>query len=155
MNYMSEIAKLLGVEIGEEFYLKGFDEELLENMYVKKHKFFLKKDGLYYIDDIGKIVKSILLDDVISGTLEIIKLPKPILTDKEKEDLSGIIRLFRDEVISICKFESMRHCGYEFLSIKINNNVFKYEITLPYFKKWAMYKGMKSEKEYSLEELGL
>ena len=36
MNYMPEIAKLLGVEIGEEFYLKGFDEELLENMYVKK-----------------------------------------------------------------------------------------------------------------------
>ena len=25
----------------------------------------------------------------------------------------------------------------------------------PNFKKWAMYKGMKLEKEYSLEELGL
>ena len=92
---------------------------------------------------------------MLNGKLKIVKLPKPILTDKEKEDLSGIIRLFRDEVISICKFESMRHCGYEFLSIKINNNVFKYETTLPYFKKWAMYKGMKLEKEYSLEELGL
>lgn len=126
MNYMSEVAKMLGVEIGEEFYLKGFDEDLTENMYAIKHKFVIKRDGLYIIDEIENDKRSILLDNLISGKLEIIKLTKPILTDKEKEDLSGVIRLFRDEVISICKFESMRHCGYEFLSIKINNNVFKY-----------------------------
>ena len=154
MNYMPEIAKLLGVEIGEEFYLKGFDEDLLENMYVKKHKFFLKKDGLYYIDDIGQNVKSILLDDVISGTLEIIKFPKPILTDKEKKDLSGVIRPWRDKVESIRKFKSIFD-GYEFLIIKVKTEVGISTTTLPYFKQGIMYKGMKLNKEYSLKELGL
>ena len=147
MNYMADVAKMLGVEIGEEFNIEGGSKDA-------KYKF--SKDYLIMeITDVGWTRASFYLADLLNGKLKIVKLPKPILTDKEKEDLSGIIRLFRDEVISICKFESMRHCGYEFLSIKINNNVFKYETTLPYFKKWAMYKGMKLEKEYSLEELGL
>ena len=146
MNHMKEVAQLLGVEIGEEFRLSNSEYiyKIVDNGLLRKNK---PIETWYYDNS--------MLRSLLSGEIEIIKLPKPILTDKEKEDLSGIIRLFRDEVISICKFESMRHCGYEFLSIKINNNVFKYETTLPYFKKWAMYKGMKLEKEYSLEELGL
>ena len=146
MNHMKEVAQLLGVEIGEEFRLSNSEYiyKIVDNGLLRKNK---PIETWYYDNS--------MLRSLLSGEIEIIKLAKPILTDKEKEDLSGIIRLFRDEVISICKFESMRHCGYEFLSIKINNNVFKYETTLPYFKKWAMYKGMKLEKEYSLEELGL
>ena len=146
MNHMKEVAQLLGVEIGEEFRLSNSEYiyKIVDNGLLRKNK---PIETWYYDNS--------MLRSLLSGEIEIIKLPKPILTDKEKEDLSGIIRLFRDEVISICKFESMRHYGYEFLSIKINNNVFKYETTLPYFKKWAMYKGMKLEKEYSLEELGL
>ena len=146
MNYMTQIAQMLGVEIGEEFRLSNSEYiyKIVDNGLLRKNK---PIETWYYDNS--------MLRSLLSGEIEIIKLAKPILTDKEKEDLSGIIRLFRDEVISICKFESMRHCGYEFLSIKINNNVFKYETTLPYFKKWAMYKGMKLEKEYSLEELGL
>ena len=145
MNYMSEIAKLLGVEIGEEFKVKGNN---------KHNKYKFTDTDLVY-DSESKMPAIGTLYDLLKGEDEIIKIPKSILTEEEKEDLSGIIRLFRDEVITICKFESMRHCGYEFLSIKINNNVFKYETTLPYFKKWAMYKGMELEKEYSLEDLGL
>lgn len=147
MTYMEQIAKMLDVEIGEEFKIEGHDDNL---------KFqFTENRFLQSYGDVYGWVDSISIMTVLEGRAKIIKIPKSILTDKEKEDLSGIIRLFRDEVISICKFESMRHCGYEFLSIKINNNVFKYETTLPYFKKWAMYKGMKLEKEYSLEDLGL
>ena len=144
-NKMKEVAHMLGLEIGEEFKVKGNNEH-------NKYK-FTDTDLVY--DSESKMPAIVTLYDLLKGEDEIIKIPKSILTEEEKEDLSGIIRLFRDEVISICKFESMRHCGYEFLSIKINNNVFKYETTLPYFKKWAMYKGMKLEKEYSLEELGL
>ena len=145
MNYMKQVAEMLGVELGEEFKVKGNNEH-------NKYK-FTDTDLVY--DSESEMPAIVTLYDLLKGEDEIIKIPKSILTEEEKEDLSGIIRLFRDEVISICKFESMRHCGYEFLSIKINNNVFKYETTLPYFKKWAMYKGMKLEKEYSLEELGL
>lgn len=150
MNYMPEIAKLLGVEIGEQFKVKYTDDDISSLTYR------FTEYSLNEIED-GKVRPYCygILTVLLNGTNSVVKLPKPILTDKEKEDLSGIIRLFRDEVISICKFESMRHCGYEFLSIKINNNVFKYETTLPYFKKGTMYKGMKLEKKYSLEELGL
>lgn len=145
MNYMKQVAEMLGVELGEEFKVKGNNEH-------NKYK-FTDTDLVY--DDESKMPAIVTLYGLLKGEDEIIKIPKSILTDKEKEDLSGIIRLFRDEVISICKFESMRHCGYEFLSIKINNNVFKYETTLPYFKKWAMYKGMELNKEYTIKDLGL
>lgn len=146
MNYMADVAQMLGVEIGEKF-------KICEH---NGNTYTLTEDGLYYYENgSNKLIRSCLFEKLITGPLKIIKIPKSILTDKEKEDLSGIIRLFRDEVVSICKFESMRHCGYEFLSIKINNNVFKYETTLPYFKKGTMYKGMKSDILYSLEDLGL
>lgn len=151
MNYMKQVAEMLGVELGEEFMISDCPKNF---RYRITHK-GLEVFSIVIEDDKWEKIKIDLLDQLLVGRNKIIKLPKSILTEEEKEDLSGIIRLFRDEVISICKFESMRHCGYEFLSIKINNNVFKYETTLPYFKKWAMYKGMKLEKEYSLEELGL
>ena len=103
MNHMKEVAQLLGVEIGEEFRLSNSEYiyKIVDNGLLRKNK---PIETWYYDNS--------MLRSLLSGEIEIIKLPKPILTDKEKEDLSGIIRLFRDEVISICKFESMRHYGY-------------------------------------------
>lgn len=73
-----------------------------------------------------------------------------ILTDKEKAYLSAVIKPFRDRIEYIEKrcFVS----GTEYILISLQNNK---TLSFPTFKTGTMYKGMKSRKEYTLEELGL
>ena len=74
----------------------------------------------------------------------------PILDDVEKAYLSSVIKPFKNEVECIVKY--MLSEKKEFLAICLHNGE---EITLPIFIRRTMYKGMKSRKEYTLEELGL
>ena len=74
----------------------------------------------------------------------------PILDDVEKAYLSAVIKPFRNEVECIVKY--MFSEEKEFLAICLHNGE---EITLPIFIRRTMYKGMKSHKEYTLEDLGL
>lgn len=74
----------------------------------------------------------------------------PILDDVEKAYLSAVIKPFRNEVECIAKY--MFSEEKEFLAICLHNGE---EITLPIFIRRTMYKGMKSCKEYTLEDLGL
>lgn len=77
-----------------------------------------------------------------------------ILTKEEKKYLSNIIKPFRHRVISIAKI------GYNdryFISIRIQSKftLNKIELTnLPIFNT-DMYKGMESNKDYNLKDLGL
>ena len=73
-----------------------------------------------------------------------------ILDDVEKAYLSSVIKPFRKDVECIVKY--MFSEEKEFLAISLHNGE---EITLPIFIRRTMYKGMKSRKEYTLEELGL
>ena len=73
-----------------------------------------------------------------------------ILDKKEKEYLSAVIRPFKDRINYIYKDE----WDYEKEVICINYDRDD-EVALPDFKKGAMYKGMKLDKQYTLEELGL
>lgn len=74
MNYMEKIAEMLGVEIGEEFKVKGSDGKL-------SAKFYIIDDGLYeQCKDGMPLLNSALLRDLLTGTCEIVKLPwKPKL----------------------------------------------------------------------------
>ena len=75
-----------------------------------------------------------------------------ILTNKEKAYLSAVIKPFREDVECIMKFG---RCSVEkeFIHISMKDNCDN--CTLPDFEKGTMYKGMKTNKEYTLEELGL
>lgn len=77
---------------------------------------------------------------------------KDILTTKEKEYLSNIIKPFRDRVTKIEKFENSRDRQKEYITIYIKND---FSINLPNFKKNTIYKNMEIDKAYTLEELGL
>ena len=79
----------------------------------------------------------------------IYKREEPILDDKEKEYLSSVIKPFRDKVKIISKRSYFT--DEEHLTIILKNDT----IYLPNFKKDTMYKNMKLEKDYILEELGL
>lgn len=75
---------------------------------------------------------------------------KDILSDKEKEYLSAVIKPFRDKVKHIKKYTD--ESSYEYIVIAFVN----YErLMFPSFKKSTMYAGMKKNKNYTLEELGL
>ena len=138
-NKMNEVAKLLGVELEEEFRIN-----------VSPLEYKLTKSGLLYWSNASQMwERSRSIEELLIGQYEIIKIPKPILDDKEKEYLSAVIKLFRDQVISISK----KSANYgEFIDIVIDDEE---DIYLPYFKSGKMYQGMRVNREYTLEELGL
>ena len=139
---MKQVAQMLGVELGEEFYLKGIRD---------KHK--ITNDGMFYRSkkDGSWFITSWALNKVLAGKLEIIKEPKPILDEAEKRYLSNVIKPFRDKVSHICKRESS-YSGMEWIQVGIKDDV---NLDFPNFEKGTMYKGMKLDKEYSLEDLGI
>ena len=143
MNYMEQIAKMLDVEINEEFKIEGHDDNL-------KFKFtenrFLQSYG-----DVYGWVDSISIMTVLEGRAKIIKLPKSILTDEEKEYLSYVIKPFRSRIKCFYKW-TCDDCNYE----QIMAPCIDYShLDFPSFEKNTMYKGMEPNKKYTLDDLGL
>ena len=138
---MEQVAKMLGVELDQEFKLKGISKV-----------FKITKDGLYMktalTDDwllVNYAIGSILIGDH--------EVKKTILDQAEKEYLSAIIKPFRDMVTSVIKYESSI---YEYIAIRYRDlEEYIGTVRLPSFKKDTMYKGMEIGKAYSLNELGL
>ena len=88
---------------------------------------------------------------------------EPVLDEKEKEYLSAVIKPFRDRVCYIQKVKTT-NLDNQFIFIRLKryyceeneHESTEYEdIDLPYFKANTMYKNMKENKKYSLNELGL
>lgn len=93
---------------------------------------------------LGKIIK------VEEPTYKTVYENKEILDDIEKEYLRNIIKPFRDRVKAISLITSGSK-GYCYINIELKDE----NIYLPNFEINTMYKGMKPEKEYGLEELGI
>ena len=142
-NKMKEVAKLLGLELEEEFKIDGYSS-----------KYKLSNNGLMlWSDNLQQWVLYIEFNGLLTGKAQIIKLPKPILDDVEKEYLSAVIKPFRNKVYAIAKYDDGVDNYY--IQIAIKQNVYFEYIDLPYFKKGTMYKGMELKKEYTVEQLGL
>ena len=143
MNYMEQIAEMLGIKLYEDFRIKSINKMIFEK------KYFLTEYGLFSTDSTVPI--STILNDILNGQYEIVKLPQPILTEEEKEYLSMVIKPFKDEVYYICKNSYNRKFGW--IQIGVKDDLC---INLPTLKVGTMmYKGMEFDKRYSLEELGL
>ena len=142
-NKMSEVAKLLGVELEEEFRIDGLS-----------YKYKLSNYGLMcWSNNLQRWCITSIIGELLTGEKQIIKLPKPILDDVEKEYLSAVIKPFRNKVYAIAKYDDGDDNYY--IQIMIKQNVYFEYIDLPYFKKGTMYKGMELKKEYTVEQLGL
>lgn len=96
------------------------------------------------------IFQNIRFGDKEPVSLESIVHPQ-VLDDAEKRYLSAVIRPFRDQVVFICKVNFLKG-AFQHIVIGITNDE---DIALPSFKSGTMYKGMKPDHGYSLEELGL
>ena len=139
MNYMEQVAQMLGVELEEEF-----------NVYKSKIVNKFTEDGIvsYSKDNQNWIRNYYLLENLLIGYTEIIK--KPILDDIERRYLSNVIKPFRDRIEYIIK--NSAYSPIEWITIKYKDGG---ATTLPLFEKGTMYKGMEVNKKYSLEDLGL
>lgn len=87
-----------------------------------------------------------------------IEIEKGILTEKEKEYLSNVIKPFRDRIVSIEKRSDRMDIELKFIMVEINSisaYVPREYIELPYFKAGTMYQNMEEQQKYTLEDLGL
>ena len=153
-NKMNEVAQLLGLELEEEFRIEGFP-----------HKYTLSENGLVSWSDYWQLwVPSDILGRLLTGKYQLVKLPKSILDDVEKEYLGNIIKPFRNRILYIAKSETVKTYDnpnpkiYECIYIMYKDSTKKknpYYMGFPHFEKGTMYKDMELDKKYTLEELGL
>ena len=153
-NKMNEVAQLLGLELEEEFRIESYDS-----------KYKLTRDGLrFWSIPLQDWVLSSIIGELLSGERKIIKLPKPILDDVEKEYLGNIIKPFRNRILYIAKSKTVKTYDnpnpkiYECIYIMYRDSSKKknpFYMGFPCFEKGTMYKGMELDKEYTLAELGL
>ena len=144
-NKMEELARLAGLELEEEFRMDNYST-----------KYKITKNGfMYWSDDYQLWNYTCGIEELFLGKRQIVKISKQILNEKEKEYLSNVIKPFRDRIISIRKY---RYNQDEYIGMYVKYYAETDDsemITLPVFKEETMYKGMKLNKEYTLEELEL
>ena len=142
MNYIVEIADMLGVGLYKNFTIEGFEGT----------DFKLTANGLFYYNNrTFTWEKSLLLDDILTGQRKIIK---QILTEKEKEYLLAVIKPFKDKVTYIAKQQGFKYnekIPVEFIIIYVDDE----KIILPSYGKGVLYKDMKLMEKYTVEDLGL
>lgn len=141
MNYMKEVAHMLGVELEEEFSISntGLIYKFVDNGLLMKHI----PDMMWHYDNS-------MLRCLLSGEYEIVK--KPILDDAEKKYLSNVIKPFRNKIEYIAKYNDDR----EYISITYKDlNGGTFSMAFPSYDDGTMYKGMELGKQYSVEDLEL
>ena len=143
MNHMKDVAQLLGVEIGEEFKIEGHSGNV---------KYRLTEEGLEYFSCGNGFTISSTLNRLLNGEYKVVKIPKPVLDDVEKEYLSHVIKPFREKILHISKLSSK---DGESICIDIRYDWEEDSIVLPKFAAGTLYKGMEIGKEYSVKDLGL
>ena len=144
-NKMEEVAKLLGLELREEFKIKGLPARYrITNIGLQYNS---NTEGVWY-------TSNKLLPVLLQGEISIIKVEQPILDDIEKKYLGNTIKPFRDRILWIKKKDSPI-LNYEFIKICYQDHNYTITLNFPDFKAGTMYKGMEIDKEYALKELGL
>lgn len=127
-------------------YLIKFDKERVYGVINGKIDYiilFLK--GKVTDERFGKIIK---IEDPIYQT--VYEHKEEILDEAEKRYLKAVIRPFRARMKYIMK-EDINYATKEYIRIDLGREM----INLPKFDSGSMYKGMKLNKGYTLEELGL
>lgn len=127
-------------------------------------------DVIHYIDNVGKFVNKIIITSPIMYNTQyleanfgkIIKVERPviyetiyevkeILDKEEKEYLSSVIKPFKNKIRLIRKTSTLIG-SKEYIVISVKDGS---SLIFPSFKTGTMYKGMKIDKGYTLEELRL
>ena len=139
MNYMEQIAEMLGIKLYEDFRIKSINEMIFEK------KYFLTEYGLFSTDSTVPI--STILNDILNGQYKIVKLPLA-LTKEEKDYLSEVVKPFRDKIEYIKRLTSDSWDSIQMITDKGVTAVL-------FFETDTRYKNMEPDRKYTLAELGL
>lgn len=149
MNHMAEVTHMLGLELNENFRFKS------SLIGLSTYEFKFTEDYLMYYHTEGEYWEKASFDtlcNLLNGKYEVIKLPKSILTEEERNYLSSVVRPFREKIQHISKLSSK---DGESICIDIRYDWEEDSIMLPKFAAGTLYKGMEIGKEYSIKELNL
>jgi hypothetical protein len=138
----SPIGTKITFEKGEILVKNGNDSFESVHIYRNIESFIDMKDNHNYL---GKIIK---IEEPTYTT--VYEQKEEILDEKEKEYLSVVIKPFRSKVKFMEKIAFSKEKTFIRIGLKEEAS-----INLPYFKDGTMYKNMKLNKKYTLEELGL
>lgn len=149
MNYMADVAKLFGLELGEKFKINSAGD-------ISSDEYYIDENSIHEVCD-GRVNDYCypLLIALLNGKDTVVKTSKPILNDAEREYLSKVIRPFRDKVKFIRKSKTLLESrGWITIDTETDFAI------LPLFEKDKMYigmeyDGMEYDRHYTLEELGL
>ena len=132
----------------EKYNLNEFEIKLINTLSGYKIKVFCKDKIIYerthLADNDNKKIEGFF------NWLEQEYKP-PILTDKEKDYLSAVIKPFKERIKYIRKINHSSVNNDQFLCIVLVND----RCGLPNFKKGTMYKGMEEDRDCTLKGLGL
>lgn len=144
MNYMADVAKLLGLELGEKFKINSAGD-------ISSDEYYIDEISIHEVCD-GRVNDYCypLLLALLNGTDTVVKLPKSVLTEQERHYLSEVIKPFKDRIIWLHKYSY--DDKHEAIAAKTKKSGF---LIFPTFEKGMMYKGVEIGKKYTLEELGL
>lgn len=117
-----------------------------------KHCFFENVGCIEWKNNCWVKNKNLYSDKFLDQEIEIEVKDKDetLLTLKEKEYLEGVIKPFKDKVVSISK--SKMDNNLEYLCINIKDD---YHLCFPNFLRNKYYKNLEIEKKYTLEDLEL
>ncbi len=133
--------KIFLEKIKDEPLIKISDNEFKNEIYIYDIRNFKDFNTIGF----GKIIK--VEEPEYTAVYE---AKTEILDDVEKKYLRNIIRPFKNKVKAISKRKGEKE---DYIKIYMKREYETFD--LPCFKKGTMYKGMKPEKEYGLEELGI
>ena len=145
-NKMADVAKLLELELREEFKIKGLSARYRFTNIGLQYK--SETEGVWY-------TSNKLLPVLLQGEISIIKVEQPILDDVEKKYLGNIIKPFRNRIAWVRKFESPNNENLEYIKIAYRDDFRINALNFPDFRAGKMYRGMEINKPYTLKELGL
>ena len=149
MNYMKDIAHMLGLELYENFRIR------LDTNRLSHFEYRITEKGLMryreFNDEWDFITNEVFLN-LLSGKFEVVNITKNILTEQERHYLSSVVKPFREKILHISKLSSK---DGESICIDIRYDWEEDSIMLPKFAAGTLYKGMEIGMEYTLRELGL
>ena len=128
-------------------------KEYIEKLQKENQELKNKIIEQYYTTNEDCIPKSKKIKDIIDRINYDVKKTKEILTEKEKEYITNIIKPFSNKIKEIRK--DCCEDKYEYLIISYIDESEICSLLFPYFEKGKYYKNMELSKKYTLEELGL
>ena len=119
----------------------------------EEYGFFSAKFGNGHL--FNECVSDVLFKNVTWENSPIQYRDRELLAPKEREYLKFVFKPFASDILYVQKRQSYVIDDIEYICVATYKDGRTSSISFPYFKKGTMYKGMKPETQYQLEELGI